>query len=267
MTSYELARKIRRHAIEMTHRSGASHVGAVLSVADIIAVLYANVMNVYPNDPKNDKRDRLILSKGHAGVGIYAALAEKGFFPVEDLKNYYKNGSNLSGHISHKGINGVEFSTGSLGHGVCVAAGMAFAGKHDNKRHRVFAIAGDGECEEGSVWEMAMFANHYKLFNLVVIIDHNKLQSLDTCENTLGMTQLAEKWRAFGWNVVEIDGHSHNEIEEALAIKETQNPVCIIAHTTKGKGISFMENQVLWHYRDPQGEFYEKAINELEEQR
>lgn len=267
MTSKELAWKIRRNAVEMTHLSGASHIASVLSAADIIGVLYADVMNTFPDDPKNDKRDRFILSKGHAGAGVYAALAEKGFFPVENLKKYYSNGSNLSGHISHKGVPGIEFSTGSLGHGICVAAGMAFAAKHDGKKHRVFVVAGDGECEEGSVWEMALFARHYELNNLVVIIDHNNLQSLDTCENTLGLVKLGEKWKAFGWNVTEVDGHDHDELKKALENKEPDGPTCIIARTIKGKGVSFMENQVLWHYRDPQGDFYEQAVRELEAQR
>lgn len=267
MTSKELAWKIRRNALEMTHLSGASHIASVLSAADIIGVLYAEVMNIYPSDPKNVKRDRFILSKGHAGAGVYAALAEKGFFPIEKLQEYYSNGSNLSGHISHKGVPGIELSTGSLGHGICVAAGMAFAGKHDHGNQRVFALAGDGECEEGSVWEMALFAKHYKLNNLVIIIDHNNLQSLDTCERTLGMVNLKDKWMAFGWNVIEVDGHSHDELRSALFNKTEEYPTCVIAKTTKGKGISFMENQVLWHYRDPQGEFYEQAVKELEAQK
>lgn len=265
MTSKELAWKIRRHAIEMTHISGGSHIGSILSIADIVGVLYNDVMNIFPEDPKNCKRDRFILSKGHAGAAVYIALAEKGFFDTEKLKTHYTDGSILSGHVSHKNVPGVEFSTGSLGHGVCVAAGMAMAGKRDEKNHRVFAIIGDGECDEGSVWEMALFSNHYRLSNLTVIVDHNKMQSLDTCEKTLEFIDLAEKWRAFGWNVIEIDGHNHEEIKRALINKDISKPTCIVAHTIKGKGISFMENNVLWHYRDPQGEFYENAIKELEE--
>lgn len=267
MTSNELAWKIRRDAIEMTHISNGSHIGSVLSIADIVGVLYNDVMNIYPDDPKNDKRDRFILSKGHAGAAVYSALAEKGFFDVEQLKTHYADGSILSGHVSHKNVPGVEFSTGSLGHGVCAAAGMAMAAKMDKKDHRVFAITGDGECDEGSVWEMALFANHFKLSNLTVIVDHNKIQSLDRCENTLEFINLACKWKAFGWNVVEIDGHNHDEIREALLSKDESKPTCIIAHTIKGKGISFMEDTVLWHYRAPQGEDYDKAIKELEEAR
>lgn len=265
MTSKELAGKIRRHALEMTHISGGSHIAAILSIADIIGVLYNDVMSIFPNDPKNDERDRFILSKGHAGAAVYAALAEKGFFDVEKLKTHYSDGSILSGHVSHKGVPGVEFSTGSLGHGVCVAAGMAMAGKCDEKNYKVFSVIGDGECDEGSVWEMALFANHYRLSNFTVIVDHNKMQSLDTCEKTLELINLAEKWRSFGWNVIEIDGHNHDELRKALLEKSENKPTCIIAHTVKGKGISFMENNILWHYRDPQGEFYENAVKELED--
>lgn len=265
MTSKELAWSIRRDAIEMTHISNGSHIGAVLSIADIVAVLYNDIMKVFPDEPKSDNRDRFILSKGHAGAAVYSALAEKGFFAVEKLKTHYADGSILSGHVSHKDVPGVEFSTGSLGHGVCVGAGMAMAAKCDKKEHRVFVITGDGECDEGSVWEMALFANHFRLSNLTVIVDHNKIQSLDTCENTLELIDLAVKWKAFGWNVIEIDGHNHEEIRNALLSKDEKRPTCIIAHTTKGKGISFMENTVIWHYRAPQGEDYENAIRELEE--
>lgn len=264
MTNKEFAWKIRRDAIEMTHISNGSHIGSVLSIADIVGVLYNDVMNIFPDDPKNDKRDRFILSKGHAGAAVYAALAEKGFFKVDKLKTHYADGSVLSGHVSHKNVPGVEFSTGSLGHGVCVAAGMAMAGKCDKKDYRVFVIIGDGECDEGSVWEMALFANHFRLSNLTVIVDHNKIQSLDRCENTLELLDLAAKWRAFGWNVIEIDGHNHDEIRKALLSKDDIKPTCIIANTVKGKGVSFMENTVLWHYRSPQGEDYDNAVKELE---
>lgn len=265
MNSEELAWKIRRYSIEMTHISGGSHIASALSIADIMGVLYNDIMNIYPDEPQNDNRDRFILSKGHAGVAVYAVLAEKGFFDTKLLKTYYANGSKLSGHLSHKNVPGVEFSTGSLGHGACVAAGIAMAGKIKNKNYRVFTLIGDGECNEGSIWEMALFANHYKLSNFTVIIDHNKLQSLDTCENTLELIDLSAKWRCFGWHVLEIDGHNHSEIKKALLTRDKSKPICIIANTIKGKGVSFMENQVLWHYRDPQGEDYVNAIKELEE--
>ena len=267
MTSEQLAWKIRRHGIEMTHISQGSHIGAILSVADIIAVLYNDIANVDPADPKMPDRDRIILSKGHAGAAIYAALAEKGFFKVEELKTHYADGSRLSGHVSHKGIPGVEFSTGSLGHGLSVGAGMAYGAKKDNKQHKVFVICGDGGCDEGAVWEAALVANHYKLNNLVAVIDHNKMQSLDFCENTIALSPFADKWKAFGWNVIDIDGHDHDALRDAFikAKESIDKPTVIIANTIKGKGISFMENDILWHYRFPhEGEEYNSAVAELE---
>ena len=265
MTSEELAWRIRRHGVEMTHLSHGSHIGSVLSAADIVAVLYASQMNFNPLIPDNDSRDRFILSKGHAGAAVYAALAETGFFPVEELKTHYANGSRLSGHVSHKNVPGVEISTGSLGHGLGVGCGMALTAMRDKKNHKVYVLMGDGECNEGSVWEAALFANHFKLSNLIVIIDHNNLQSLGRCKDTLDLIDLAEKWRAFGWHVMESDGHNHDRLKYTLnCSRVSDKPFCIVAHTIKGKGISFMEDQVLWHYRDPQGEFYKKAVQELE---
>ena len=266
MTSEQLAWKIRRHGIEMTHLSGGSHIGSVLSVADILAVMYNDVLNVYPDKPNAPERDRVILSKGHAGAAIYAALAEKGFFPVEELKTHYQNGSRLSGHVSHKGVPGFDFSTGSLGHGLSVGAGMAMAAKTDSNNYRVYVILGDGECDEGSVWEAALVANHYQLDNLVAVIDHNKMQSLDFCENTIKLNPFADKWRSFGWNVIDIDGHKHEELKKAFneAKSVKGKPTVIIANTVKGKGVSFMENDILWHYRFPHdGWEYDNALEEL----
>lgn len=264
-TSEQLAWLIRRHGIEMTHLSGGSHIGAVLSVADIIAVLYADVMHVRPDEPDWDGRDRFILSKGHAGASIYAALAESGFFDPEELKTHYANGSRLSGHVSHH-VPGVDFSTGSLGHGLSAAAGMALAAKKDKKEHRVYAVLGDGECDEGSVWEAVLFANHFHLDNLIAIVDHNRMQSLDMCEHTLELESLAEKWESFGWNVREVNGHDHAALREALLLppEQPEKPTVIVANTVKGKGISFMEMDILWHYRFPHdGWEYDGAVNEL----
>lgn len=269
MTSEQLAWKIRRHGIEMTHISQSSHIGSILSVADIIAVLYSDIAHVNPRDPDMNDRDRVILSKGHAGAAIYAALAELGFFDVEELRTHCADGSRLSGHVSHKGVPGVEFSTGSLGHGLSVAAGMAYSAKKDNAQHRVYVICGDGECDEGAVWEAALVANHYRLSNLVAVIDYNKMQSLDFCENTISLSPFADKWKAFGWNVIEIDGHDHDALRSAYikAKSSTNKPTVIIAHTIKGKGISFMENDILWHYRFPhEGEEYDSAVAQLKEQ-
>lgn len=266
MNSEQLAWLIRRHGVEMTHISHGSHIGAILSVADIVAVLYNDIANISPENLKDENRDRIILSKGHAGAAIYAALAEKGFFDRAELKTHYADGSRLSGHVSHKGVPGVEFSTGSLGHGACVAAGMALNAKLDKKPYYTYAIVGDGECDEGSIWEMALFANQFKLNQFVVIVDHNKMQSLDFCENTLSLAPFAEKWKSFGWNVLDIDGHNHDELRAALnaAKQSTDKPTVIIANTVKGKGISFMEFDILWHYRFPhEGEEYDGALKEL----
>ena len=232
-----------------------------------MAVLYGEVLNVDPENPKADHRDRFILSKGHAGAIVYASLAEKGFFSVEELETHYQDGSKLSGHVSHKGIPGVEFSTGSLGHGLPVAAGMAKAAQLRGKEHRVFVLLGDGECDEGSNWEAMLFASHHKLKNLVAIIDFNKLQSLTTVEETLCLEPLAEKLRSFGWQVVEVDGHDHQSLRHCFLQNKNgeEGPTFVIAHTVKGKGVSFMEDSVLWHYRTARGEEFDAALKELEE--
>jgi transketolase len=268
MNSKELAWKIRRHGIEMTNISHGSHIGAILSVSDIIAVLYTDVLNVDPKNPKKENRDRMILSKGHAGAAIYAALAEGGFFPVSELTTHYANGSRLSGHVSHKGVPGVEFSTGSLGHGLPVAVGMALNAKLKHKSYHVYVVIGDGECDEGSVWEASMFASHHKLDNLTVIVDYNKMQSLTFCEETLSLSPLDKKFENFGYNVLTIDGHNHEALYNAFLITFiNRKPKLILANTVKGKGVSFMENNILWHYRTPQGGEYEAAVKELEEQK
>lgn len=267
MTSKQLAWKIRRHGIEMTHLSGGSHIGAILSVADIIAVLYADILKFDNKNPKWQGRDRIILSKGHAGASIYAAIAENGFFDVEELKTHYANGSRLSGHVSHH-LPGIDFSTGSLGHGLSAGAGMAFAMKQNgNTDNRVFVVMGDGECNEGSVWEAAQFANHFRLNNLVAVVDHNQMQSLDYCDKTLEVSPMSKRWEAFGWNVIEIDGHDHDALRDALSQTSEDKPTVVIANTIKGKGISFMEMDILWHYRFPHdGWEYNCAVNELHKQ-
>ncbi len=266
-----LAWLIRRHGLEMTHLSRGSHIGAIFSVAEIVATLYTGVLRVDPGDPNLPDRDRLVYSKGHAGAAVYAALAERGFFPVEELRTHYANGSRLSGHVSHKGIPGVEFSTGSLGHGLAVAAGMAMGARLDGAPWRAFAVLGDGECDEGSVWEAALQAHQYRLDNLIAVVDHNRMQSLDFCENTLALEPFADKWRDFGWHVMTVDGHDTAALRASFDWAKgnlgTGKPSVILAQTTKGKGVSFMENNILWHYRTPQGEEYEAALKELEAQR
>ena len=264
-SSEDFAKRLRYLALNMVNRGKSSHIGAVLSMADLMAVLYHEFLNVSPDNPKMENRDRFILSKGHAGAGVYASLAIKGFFPEKELYKHYQDGSIFSGHVSHKGVPGVEFSTGSLGHGLPVATGMAYAGKLKGDDHKVVCILGDGELDEGSNWESIMFAPHHKLDNLIAIIDYNKLQSLDLVSNTLGLEPLVDKWESFGWHVQKINGHNHEEIKEALGnCKKNDKPHVLIADTVKGKGVSFMENQVLWHYRPPNEEELSKALEELE---
>jgi len=267
MKSLQLAKKIRLHCVRMANSGKGSHIGSSLSIADILAVLYANILNVDPENPSMVNRDRFILSKGHAGAAVYSTLAELGFFPVEKLKTHYQDASDLSGHVSHKGVPGVEFSTGSLGHGLNIGVGMAKAAKLDSLNHRVFVLLSDGECDEGTVWEAAMFSSHHKLNNLIAIVDYNKIQSLDTVENTLALEPFKQKWESFGWNAVEVNGHSHKDLKLLFdSLKDINDkPTIILAHTTKGKGVSFMENSVLWHYRSPQDKEFEDAIIELED--
>tara|TARA_B100002019_G_scaffold240306_1_gene215958 strand:+ start:13146 stop:13955 length:810 start_codon:yes stop_codon:yes gene_type:complete len=265
MNSEELAKKVRLNVLKMTSRGGSSHIGSALSIVDILSVLYLDVMNNRPKEPKWDGRDRFILSKGHAGSAVYATLAECGYFSKDDLLTHYQNGSKLSGHVSHKGIPGVELSTGSLGHGLGVGAGMAYALKKAGNRSRVFVLLSDGECDEGSIWEAMLFAQQHSLNNLIAIIDYNKIQSLGSVEETIALEPFADKWRSFNWHVSEVDGHNHIELRnifESLPRKK-ESPHVLIAHTTKGKGVSFMENSVLWHYRSAQGQEFDDAFNEL----
>lgn len=262
----ELAKRIRLHALRMTNRGGTSHIGSIFSIADLLAVLYGGVLNIDPKRPAWSDRDRFILSKGHAGAGVYAALAERGFFDVALLDSHGQDGSILSGHVSHKGVPGVELSTGSLGHGLPVSAGMAFAAMRRGKSHRVFCLVSDGECDEGSNWEAILFAAHHHLSNLVAIVDYNKIQSLASVAETLNLEPFGDKWRSFGWRVHEVDGHDHNALRQVFKAtsNEAASPTCVIAHTVKGKGVSFMENSVLWHYRTARGDEYDAAKRELE---
>ncbi|HEV2177597.1 MAG TPA: transketolase [Terriglobia bacterium] len=266
-----LALRIRRHVVRMTHRAKSSHVGSSLSMADLLAVLYSRVLRLDPSRPDWPDRDRFILSKGHAAAAAYAVLAERGFFPVAALDTFYQDGSALAGHITHTGVPGVDASTGSLGHGLGLACGMALAatpGGHgrDARSYRVFALLSDGECDEGSIWEAALFAAHEGLENLVAIVDYNKIQSLGRVEDVMPLEPFAEKWRAFGWAVREIDGHDVAAIAAALkaAPFAAGRPSCVIAHTVKGKGVSFMEDKLLWHYRPPDEQELRLALAELE---
>lgn len=264
MNSSDLALAIRRDVLQMTHEGKASHVGSCLSVADILAVLYKDVLRIDPTNSLLPDRDRFILSKGHAAAALYAVLAECGFFPRQTLHTYYQDGSALAGHVTTT-MPGVEHSTGSLGHGLSVAAGMALAAKRGRLNWRAIALLSDGECDEGSVWEPAMLAAHHKLSNLVAIIDYNKYQSLDLVENTLRLEPFGAKWEAFGWHVEEVDGHNHAELRAVLSRdhRAAGKPTCVIAHTVKGKGVSFMESNVLWHYRPPDDDELARAMAEL----
>jgi transketolase len=261
-----LARNIRIDALKMVAKAKASHIGSALSISDIVAVLYADILRYQPDQPKWQDRDRFLLSKGHACVAVYAALAHCGFIPHEQLETYGDDHSLLMQHISHK-VPGAEFSTGALGHALSFGVGKALAAQRRRAQWRTFVLLSDGEMGEGSNWEAIMFAAHHKLDGLTAIIDYNKLQSLGSVESTLALEPLADKMRAFGWAVLEVDGHNHTELSATLACTDWQGgkPGMIIAHTTKGKGVSFMENQVLWHYRNPNDEQLAIALAELQE--
>ncbi len=262
----QLAWRLRHQALKMIHQAKSSHIGSNFSMAELLAVLYGRVLHVDPTNPGWSERDRFILSKGHACAALYAVLAERGFFPKEWLETFYQNGAHLAGHATHTSAPGIEVSTGSLGHGLSISVGMALAAKRDGKTYRIFALLSDGECDEGSTWEAVLFAPHHHLDNLTVIVDYNKIQSLGSVQEVLDLEPFASKWRAFGWAVHEIDGHNVEEIEAALTQVpfEFGRPSCIIAHTVKGKGVSFMEHKLLWHYRTPQGEEFDAAMTELE---
>ena len=264
MNSLEFSKNIRKLSLQMVHRANASHIGGVLSIADILAVLYSDTLRLMPENPTWIERDRFILSKGHCCAGVYAALALKGFFPIETLEQYAQNGSTMMSHISHK-VPGVEFSTGSLGHGLPFGVGKAIAAKKLNESWRTIVLMSDGELDEGSNWEAFMFAAHHQLSNLIAIIDYNKLQSLTTVEQTIRLEPLAAKLNAFGWHVEEVDGHDHFALRNLLRQKQLNQdkPSVIIAHTVKGKGVSFMQNKVEWHYKSPNSNQLAQALSEI----
>lgn len=260
------ARTIRVDILAMTSRAGSSHVGGGFSMAEILSVLYGRVLRVRPEQPQWPGRDRFVLSKGHACAGLYAALAERGFFPRELLETFYQDGSVLSGHVTHVGVPGVECSTGSLGHGLPIACGMATAGRSAPDPYRVFAVLSDGECDEGSTWEAALFAGHHRLQNLTVIVDYNKVQSLGATRDVLDLEPFGRKWDSFGWQVTEVDGHDVAALTAAIERPPDPSvrPLCVVAHTVKGKGVSFMEGELLWHYRTARGDELQRALDEIE---
>ena len=264
-SSRAFGQAIRVRALEMVHRGRSAHIGSSLSMADLVAVLYAGALRVDPERPDWEERDRFIVSKGHAAAIVYAALAQAGFFPADWLESYSGDGSRLGGHVTHRGVPGVEASTGSLGHGLPIGAGLALAAKRDGNPSRTFVMLSDGELDEGSNWEAILFAPHHRLDNLVAIVDYNKIQSFGSVAEVLELDPLADKWRAFNWAVREVDGHDHDELQRTFAELpfEEGRPSVVIAHTVKGSGVSFMEDQLLWHYRPPSDEQLDEALREV----
>ena len=262
----EKARNIRKGIIDAVYSNKSGHPGGSLSIADIITVLYFNQMNIDEKNPKWEERDRLVLSKGHCAPALYSALANRGFFDLEDLKTFRNIESNLQGHPDMNKVPGVDMTSGSLGQGLSAANGMAIAGKMDNKDYRVYCILGDGEIEEGQVWEAAMTSPKYKLDNLCVIVDNNNLQIDGKIEEVMSSYPIDEKFKNFGFQVINIDGHNIKEIIDAFDVAKNVKgkPTCIIAKTVKGKGVSFMENKVEWHGKAPSDEEYKTAMEELE---
>ena len=260
MGTQELANNIRIHVLKMANRAGTSHVGSCLSCADVLAVLYGEIMQYKPQEPDWEGRNRFILSKGHAAAALYATLAEVGFFPVGELNNYGQPGSRLLGHASHK-VPGVEASTGSLGHGLSIGCGMAIA----NPESKVFALLSDGDLNEGSTWEAIMFAGQRRLHNMIAIVDWNRLQAMGESAKILDMKILSRKAAEFGWTAIDVDGHNHNLLISALtdATEQVKGPCMIIAHTIKGKGVSWMEGDVRWHYRYPTDDELDRALAEI----
>jgi len=260
------ARRIRRTSLEMVHRAGLGHPGGDLSAADILATLFFHVLRIDPTRPQDPERDRFILSKGHASASLYATLATRGFFPLEQLETFAKPLAALNGHPDRRKVPGVEASTGPLGHGLPIAVGMALAAKMDRADWRTFVLTGDGELQEGSNWEAIMAAGQFQLDNLTAIVDRNQLQLSGATEHTIGLEPLADRWRSFGWSVADVDGHDIAgllQTFEALPI-ETGRPSCVIARTRKGRGVSFIEDRAEWHHRIPTDAELEAALAELD---
>lgn len=259
-----IARRLRGHAVRMVHRSKASHLGSCLSMTDLLACLYWQVLRIRPEQPDWEMRDRFILSKGHGAAVLYATLAERGYFPLPELDSYGEAGARLTGHVT-SGVPGVELSSGSLGHGLPVGCGLALAAKRENKDTRTFVLLSDGELDEGSNWEAILFAPQHQLDNLTVIVDYNKIQSFGRVSDVLELEPLAEKFRAFRWTVREVDGHNFDQLGQSFNALpfESGKPNVIIAHTIKGKGISFMEDDLAWHYKSPTSEQMTVALQEL----
>lgn len=261
----KMAAHLRGTVVTMCHEASSAHLGSSLSCLDVLTAAYWHVLNIDPSKPEDPMRDRFILSKGHAAMALYATLANRGYFPIEELKTYNKDDGRLAEHPPANLLPGVEAATGSLGHGLPIGIGMAVAGRIQGRNYRVYALLSDGENNEGSVWEAAMFASAQKLDRLCVIVDYNKWQATARSNETLMLAPLADKWRAFGWDAHEVDGHDVGELAKKMQAMPNGSgkPVALIAHTVKGKGVSFMEDDNNWHYRAPTAEEVVKAHKEL----
>lgn len=260
-----LAKNTRKKVLKMMHISKSSHIGAAFSIVEILTTLYFQILNIDPKNPEDPNRDKLLLSKAHSSPALYAILAEKGFFPFDYLDTFYLDGGILPGHIDRNAAPGIEYSFGSLGHGLSVGVGMAISNSYSGNPGRIFVLIGDGECNEGSVWEAVMLASHLKLPNLTAIIDYNKIQSFGRTNEVINQEPIADRWKSFGWEVHEINGHNFNELINAFESTQ-KGPKAIIAHTVKGKGVSFMEDSLDWHYKSPDKQQYEQALIELDKQ-
>jgi transketolase len=257
--------EIRKKTLEMVYKAKASHIGGALSMVDVLAVLYSNILNIDPLNPNWEQRDRFLLSKGHACTSLYVTLALSKIFPDKLLNEYGINGTLLLSHTSNK-IPGVELSTGSLGHALPVGCGLSLAAKRQKKDFNTYILVGDGELDEGSNWESILFAPQHKLDNLILIVDYNKIQSFGTTEEVINLESLSKKFEAFNWEVFEIDGHDHSQIYETFSsMKKNSKPKVVIANTIKGKGVDFMENKLLWHYKSPSNQEFKEAMNQLTE--
>ncbi len=257
-----LAKKVRLHVLDMVFRAQSSHVGAAYSIVEILVALYFKILKIDPKNPNKTDRDKFLLSKAHGSTALYAILAEQGFFPLSYLERYYVDDGILPGHLDRISAPGIEYSMGSLGHGLSVGVGMAIANRQTKNLGRIFVLLSDGECNEGSVWEAVMLAAHLRLTNLTAIVDYNKIQSFGRTNEVINQEPIVDRWKAFGWDVVEVNGHDFEELLAALEMDQTR-PKVIIAHTIKGKGVSFMEDSLDWHYKSPNKEQYEQALLEL----
>lgn len=259
----DILKDIRKSILYMTHYSKSSHAGSCLSIVDILYILYFKILNIDPKNPQTVDRDKFILSKGHGSAALYATLAARGFFPLDYLDKFYIDNGILPGHLDMLAVPGIDASAGSLGHGLSIGLGMAIANRQTNNPGKIFVLLGDGECNEGSVWEAVMLAGSLGLMNLTAIVDYNKLQSFGRTDEVINQKNMSERWRSFGWDAYDVDGHNLAELE-GIFTSVQKGPKVVVAHTIKGKGVSFMENRLEWHYKSPNAEQYEHALREIE---